>query len=540
MQAQTRNTIIAGFFTVAVFSVGLIGFSDAIFYSVDTIADKSKTSPQAAVENITQKVSASSHCSNTYGQDLDGDGVCERSASTTYTVVLQSTTTTSTTTTPTTTPTTTVNAIDDPSPTSDYQVVQGSSFLADGSSGNPDGVLANDQPSPGKTNLTVSNWDTSGMDGSMLSTAINGEFEYDAPDTISGTTTTSFNYTATNGSSSDSATGTVQITPASCASGPVAQDDSYTVAKGGELDTDADGLASTYSDDSNVPSNVTITDTPQFGSLTFDDSTGHFVYDHTAGNTNQDSFKYELSDGTCTDTATVTVNPQDKPPVAVITGPDAINFCEADVSELTFDGGSSYDQDQGGAAINGYSWSVTGPTSSSLTKLNTQTTRFDKPIDWSGTSTLSLEVTDNENSTDSTSTLVTVNEPGYDADIIVPKDTPKRLWMTASSTNRSTKATVKVSGIGSNNPPYDLNYDFSDLDLRFPDKSGVPSGAIQSTSSASAQEFTFWIDPQDESQELPFGTYKLTGAVVLEPTPACVYDDETFEIDLRVQTTAEF
>jgi VCBS repeat-containing protein len=115
---------------------------------------------------------------------------------------------------------------------------------------------------------------------------------------------------------------TLAVAPATPSSGlnasssPVAGDDSYSVNEGATLtvsavngvlanDTDADGDALT----------ATIGTSPANGSVTLN-SDGSFTYTHNGSETTADSFTYSVSDGSTTDTGTVTiaVSPVNDPP----------------------------------------------------------------------------------------------------------------------------------------------------------------------------------------------------------------------------------
>ena len=109
---------------------------------------------------------------------------------------------------------------------------------------------------------------------------------------------------------------TVPTTGLNASNPPVATDDAYSVDEGATLavdtatgvlanDTDADGDALT----------ATIGTAPTNGSVTLN-TDGSFTYTHDGSETTSDSFTYSVSDGSTTDTGTVTitVNPVNDPP----------------------------------------------------------------------------------------------------------------------------------------------------------------------------------------------------------------------------------
>ena len=98
---------------------------------------------------------------------------------------------------------------------------------------------------------------------------------------------------------------------------PIANDDGNQVDEGGiesgnvlSNDTDADG---------DVLQIVAIVDMPNYGSLTFNSSTGEYVYQHFGDEQFSDLFTYVMTDGTCTDTADVVLSiiPKNDPPTVI-------------------------------------------------------------------------------------------------------------------------------------------------------------------------------------------------------------------------------
>ncbi len=505
MNQKTRNTTIAGVFMLAVLLIGFVGFSDALFSSADLAAEKTQDSSELAVKNITQTASASSHCPG-YSRSFGSGSTCHRSGSTTFTVVLSSSGS--------------VNAQCDVSPSS---TTVGSDVTYDASA------------SAASSSIVAYGWDF-GDGSSATTTSATTNHSYSATSTYTGSVTV----VSANGNSDTASCPSVTVTEAnSC---PNVSDDDYGIEPGETLngdvsdndsDTDSDSL--TYS--------LAPGGGPSDGTLNLD-SDGTFTYNHDGGSTSTDSFTYEVDDGSCTEQGTAEITVNNNKPVAVIEDdPDSIDYCQSG----TFVGSGSYDQDEGGDSIEHYYWSPTSRLAPPTDGPNQDTVDTSR-VTWTGSTNVGLVVEDNEGAnSDKTNETFTVDEPGYNADIIIPSDTPKRLWMTASSTNRSTKATIEVTNI-TGNSEFSENYSWNDLRLTFPETSGIPTGStgiIESTSTkptaSEPGKFTFWIDPDDEEDELAFGTYNITAAVELPLIGnSCVYDEETVEIDLRAQTTAEF
>jgi VCBS repeat-containing protein len=163
------------------------------------------------------------------------------------------------------------------------------------------GVLANDTDQDADA-LTAT------YNGSIAHGTINftsdGSFTYTP--TAGYTGTDSFSYTASDGrGGSDVATVTINVT-ATGNQGPVAGDDSYSVVPGTTLSIQAPGVLANDTDANNDPLSATYTGGIGHGSIHFE-SNGAFSYTPQAGFTGTDSFTYSVSDGTSTDTATVTL-----------------------------------------------------------------------------------------------------------------------------------------------------------------------------------------------------------------------------------------
>ena len=124
----------------------------------------------------------------------------------------------------------------------------------------------------------------------------------------------SFSYTVSDGSHSDTAT--VTVTTEGAGGGepaPTANDDAFTTAADTALVlTVASDLLGNDTDDD--PLTVTGYGTPQFGTLTPSADGSTVTYTPNPGHSGPDSFSYTVSDGTHSDTATVTVTTEDDTP----------------------------------------------------------------------------------------------------------------------------------------------------------------------------------------------------------------------------------
>ncbi|MDY7228677.1 Ig-like domain-containing protein [Hyalangium rubrum] len=184
--------------------------------------------------------------------------------------------------------------------------------VAENSPATPFNVLANDTTAPdtGET-LTITEV-TQPANGTVTFTATNVSFTPEA--SFSGTTT--FTYTVSDGNGgTDTATVTVTVTPVN--DPPTANDDSYTVAE--DSGTTTFDVLVNDSTEPDVGETLTITAVtqPANGSVVFNAANVRFT--PAANFHGTTSFTYTVSDGTSTDTATVTVSvtPVNDPPDAV-------------------------------------------------------------------------------------------------------------------------------------------------------------------------------------------------------------------------------
>lgn len=229
------------------------------------------------------------------------------------------------------------------------------------------GVLANDGAPEGGVPSITAQLVTDAEHGD-LALQSDGSFTYAPDPNYSGVDT--FTYYADNGAPSNTAT--VTLTVMAAPDTPVAVDDGYSVGSGQTLtvslpaagvlgnDTDADGDSLT----------ATVVSPPSDGSLTLN-LDGTFTYMHNGGMNPTDTFTYEASDGSLTDTATVLINVS-----SVATGlfahwpldqssgtaaPDVVGGRNGTHGAGTWDG-PSHDGSSNYAVLNGVNDVITLPT----------------------------------------------------------------------------------------------------------------------------------------------------------------------------------
>jgi VCBS repeat-containing protein len=353
----------------------------------------------------------------------------------------------------------TVNSVNDaPVATDDNPSV------SEDSTGDTVDVLANDTDAD-LDGLTITSVDTTGTTGVVTNNGDdvtydpNGQFEYLA---AGETATDSFTYTISDGSGgTDTATVTVTITGVNDA--PVANDDAgyqtientdLVVAAPGVLtnDTDADSSDTVTAGNASDPANGSVT-------LNLD---GSFTYTPDTGYTGPDSFTYDASDGTATDTATVsiTVVPPNATPTADATsasgnedgGPITVTLTghDADDDPLTFTAGT---------ATNG-TVGTPGSISCSAVNVCTATVTYTPNANYNGGDSFTYHVNDGTiDSADATATITVnpVNDaPSFTkgANQTVNEDAGAQTvtgWATAISSGPANESTQTVSFVTSTN-----------------------------------------------------------------------------------------
>jgi VCBS repeat-containing protein len=221
-------------------------------------------------------------------------------------------------------------------------------------------VLGNDTDAESQT-LTVTGVDTTGTSGTVTNNGTdvtydpNGMFEY-LDDTETATDT--FTYTVTDSQGgTDTATVTVTVNGANDA--PVANDDTYQVVQDTSLVVAAPGVLTNDTDADGETLTAGNAGDPANGSVTLN-ADGSFTYDPDSGYLGPDSFTYDVSDGTTTDTATVSITvvpPNDTPTADATSGTGnedgsgivvTLTGHDADGDGLTFTAGTATNGTVGG------------------------------------------------------------------------------------------------------------------------------------------------------------------------------------------------
>jgi len=185
------------------------------------------------------------------------------------------------------------------------------------------GVLANDTDPDGPAALTAI-LVTGPAHASSFVLNPNGSYTYIHDG--SETTSDSFTYRASDSVAlSNIATVSITITPVNDA--PVANNDTYTVAEGGTLNTPAPGVLGNDTDpDSPTLTAVLVTGPAHASSFTLNPN-GSFNYVHDGSETTSDSFTYRANDGSLNSniaTVNITITPVNDAPVAVNDGPYSV------------------------------------------------------------------------------------------------------------------------------------------------------------------------------------------------------------------------
>ncbi|SDX76109.1 Ig-like domain-containing protein [Halobellus clavatus] len=161
------------------------------------------------------------------------------------------------------------------------------------------GVLGNDSDPDGDS---LSTSVVSGPTNGTLSLATNGSLSYTPYQGFTGTD--SFTYEASDGGLTDTATVTITVTETNQA--PIARNDSYIASENRTLTVSAPGVLDDDSDPDGDSLTADIVSSPDNGTLTLA-ANGSLSYTPAPGFNGSDSFTYEASDGSRTDTGTVII-----------------------------------------------------------------------------------------------------------------------------------------------------------------------------------------------------------------------------------------
>ncbi|HEX8003632.1 MAG TPA: Ig-like domain-containing protein [Mycobacteriales bacterium] len=222
----------------------------------------------------------------------------------------------------------------------------------------------------------------------------------------------SFQYKATDGTA-DSAPVTVTLTVTSVNDAPVAGDDAYQVIQGNALVVSAPGVLANDTDvDAGATKTALNASTPAHGGVTLNED-GSFTYTPVTTYTGPDSFTYDVSDGTATDTATVslTVVPPNATPTADATS--ASGNEDAGAITVTLTGHDSDDDNLTFAVsspVGGTLGTPAAPADCTTTALTcTTTVTFTPAADFNGAGSFSYTVYDGTISSAPAGATVTVN-----------------------------------------------------------------------------------------------------------------------------------
>lgn len=275
------------------------------------------------------------------------------------------------------------------------------------SSANTLDVLANDEPPAGE-NLSLESLSTPSNGGSVQ--IVNNRVAYTPASDFAGVET--FTYVARD-SSGARQQGTVVVTVAGVNDPPTAVEDAFDVDVDSQ-DNRLDVLANdTVLPDAGESLQVTqVNASSQGGNVTVSDDGSAVIYTPPAGFEGTDSFTYTVSDGTLTDTATVTVNvaPLNPPPTAVddeVTIEEDAGVTEIDV--LANDSNDDGSETFGLTAVGSSQQGATVALSSDETRV-----LYTPPTDFFGTDQFTYTITDSNGASATATVTVTVtgtNDP---------------------------------------------------------------------------------------------------------------------------------
>ncbi|MBP0003338.1 MAG: tandem-95 repeat protein [Cyanobacteria bacterium SBC] len=253
-------------------------------------------------------------------------------------------------------------------------------------------VLSNDTDIDGDT-LSVSS----------VGTPTNGTVALNPDGTVTYTPnagfsgTDNFTYEVSDGNLTDTATVALAVNPVNDA--PVAADDSFN----GDEDTNLNGnVLANDSDPDNDPLTASLLSDVSNGSLTFNPD-GSFTYTPNANFNGSDSFTYEVSDGSLTDTATVAlaVNPVNDAPVA------SNDSFTTDENVAFSNNVLSNDSDPDGDSLT--ATLLSNPSQGNLTFNGNGSFTYTPNANYSGGDSFTYEVNDDNGGNDTATVNITVN-----------------------------------------------------------------------------------------------------------------------------------
>ncbi|MBB6055796.1 retention module-containing protein [Tolumonas osonensis] len=296
-----------------------------------------------------------------------------------------------------------------------YSVLEDHTLTVDGNVF--DSLLLNDSDIDGDT-LTVNTTPVTDVAHGTLVLNENGTFTYTPDDNYNGTD--SFVYEVSDGKGgTDTATVTITITPDN--DPPVALADNYSVLEDHTLTVDGNVFDSLLLNDSDIDGDtLTVNTTPvtdvAHGTLVLNGN-GTFTYTPDDNYNGTDSFVYEVSDGkggTDTATVTITITPDNDPPVALADNYSVLEDHTLTVDGNVFDSLLLNDSDIDGDTLTVNTTPVTDVAHGTLVLNENGTFTYTPDDNYNGTDSFVYEVSDGKGGTDTATVTITItpdNDP---------------------------------------------------------------------------------------------------------------------------------
>jgi hypothetical protein len=267
--------------------------------------------------------------------------------------------------------------------------------------------LGNDTHDDGEA-LAIKEFDAASKEGGTVVDNGDGTYTYTPAAEFSGDDT--FTYTATD-PGGNTGTATVTVTVGAVNDPPDAVDDTASTDEDTpKLFTASTDWLGNDTDPESDPLTITAFDTASTAAGTItDNGDGTYTYTPAAGFNGNDTFTYTISDGTASDTATVTVNvgPVNDPPVATddaaATDEDTPNVFDAATDWL------GNDTDPDGDTLTVGAFDGTSAAGGSVADNGNGTYTYTPPAHFGGTDTFTYTVSDGAGGTDTATVTVTVS-----------------------------------------------------------------------------------------------------------------------------------
>ncbi len=264
----------------------------------------------------------------------------------------------------------------------------------------------------------------------------NGSFTYTPANNFTGADT--FTYQANDGTlASNTATVTITVTQPPCTGPVAAKNDSYSTYKNTTLTIAAPGVLTNDTDPQHDPLTASLVSTTKHGTLTLN-ANGSFVYVPTAGFTGTDTFTYQVSDGSKSDTATVTITVTDRAPVAANNSYTTVENTALTVSATTgvLTGDSDADGDSLTAAI------VAKPSHGTVTLNANGSFTYTPANNFTGTDAFTYQANDGTLASNTATVTITVTQPPCTGPVAAKND--------SYSTYKNTTLTIAAPGVLTN------------------------------------------------------------------------------------------